>query len=106
MSILSNWLATWRQRRAARRRATKPTAFRPWPRPELLEDRLAPAVFTVSSLADSGAGTLRQAILDANAHVNSAADPSDTVVFTVSGTVNVLSALPALSDATGGTVID
>jgi hypothetical protein len=38
------------------------------PRLELLEDRLAPATFTVSTAADSGAGSLRQAILDSNSN--------------------------------------
>ncbi len=37
-----------------------------------LENRLAPAVFVVTSAADSGAGSLRQTILDAN--VNNEAD--------------------------------
>ena len=32
-----------------------------------LEDRSVPAVFTVSTTADAGAGSLRQAILDSNA---------------------------------------
>ena len=35
---------------------------------ELLESRDAPAVFTVTTTADGGAGSLRQAILDADAH--------------------------------------
>ena len=33
-----------------------------------LEDRTVPSTFTVQNLADSGTGSLRQAILDANAH--------------------------------------
>jgi hypothetical protein len=33
---------------------------------EALEDRLAPATFTVANLNDSGTGSLRQAVLDAN----------------------------------------
>ncbi len=36
------------------------------PRLEALEDRLAPAMFTVTSTADSGTGSLRAAILSAN----------------------------------------
>jgi hypothetical protein len=35
---------------------------------EYLEDRDVPSTFTVSNLNDSGAGSFRQAILDANAH--------------------------------------
>src|SRR5215218_4175078 len=34
---------------------------------EALEDRTVPSTFTVDNLADSGTGSLRQAILDANA---------------------------------------
>ena len=37
---------------------------------EPLEDRLAPAIFAVTNVADSGAGSLRQAISDANAATN------------------------------------
>ncbi|HEY2783528.1 MAG TPA: VCBS repeat-containing protein [Fimbriiglobus sp.] len=47
---------------------------------ERLEDRTAPATIPVTSLADAGAGSLRQAILDAN---NETANPGpDTIVFT------------------------
>src|SRR5262249_57454029 len=35
---------------------------------EALEDRTMPRVFTVTNLADSGPGSLRQAVLDANVH--------------------------------------
>src|SRR6516165_9980902 len=37
------------------------------PRLLILEDRTLPSTYMVSTLADSGAGSLRQAILDANA---------------------------------------
>src|SRR4051794_6918130 len=48
-------------------------------RAEQLEDRSTPATLSVSTLADAGAGSLRQAILDAN---NEAANPgSDTITF-------------------------
>jgi hypothetical protein len=50
--------------------------------------------FTVSSLADSGAGTLRQAILDANA-----AATDDTIVFSVNGSITLSSALPNIAGA-------
>ena len=51
-----------------------------------LEDRTAPAVFTVTTLADSGAGSLRQAVLDANAaggadEVQFAGDPIDRAML-------------------------
>src|SRR5260370_22893414 len=36
---------------------------------EVLEDRTLPSTFTVLNLHDSGAGSLRQAVLDANADV-------------------------------------
>lgn len=69
------------------------------PQVERLEDRTLLATLTVTSLADSGAGTLRSAIVQANA------DPSpDTIVFdpalTSAGPATV--ALSALGDATAG----
>ena len=53
-----------------------------------------PATFAVTSLADSGTGTLRQAITQANA-----APGADAIVFdpTVRGTITLLAALPDLS---------
>lgn len=59
------------------------------------------ATFTVSNLDDSGAGSLRQAIIDANALAG-----ADIIDFSVSGTIFPESQLPALSDNTGGTTID
>jgi hypothetical protein len=60
-------------------------------RAEQLEDRCTPATLSVTTLADVGAGSLRQAILDAN---NEAVNPgADTIVFSgaaVGGTVGVL----------------
>ena len=57
----------------------------------------ANAALVVTTLADSGAGSLRQAILDANA----AAGP-DTITFAagVAGTIDVLSDLPRISGGT------
>jgi PKD domain/RTX calcium-binding nonapeptide repeat (4 copies) len=74
-----------------RRRTWKPFA-RPTPtkalrRPtfEALEGRAVPAVFTVSSLLDDGsAGTLRDAVEQANA-----APGADTIDFSVTGTINL-----------------
>src|SRR5262245_31481223 len=41
-----------------------------------LEDRTVPALFSVTTTADSGAGSLRQAITDANGNFG-----SDSIVF-------------------------
>lgn len=68
-------------------------------RPERLESRLALAgnVFTVTSLADSGAGSLRQAMLDANASAG-----FDIVEFAVAGVIRVGAApLPVITDGVG-----
>lgn len=50
--------------------------------------------FTVTNTNDSGPGSLRQAILDANALAGS----PDTINFNVSGTITVLSVLPVITD--------
>jgi hypothetical protein len=65
---------------------------------ERLETRLTPSTYVVLNTADSGDGSLRQAILDANAHPG-----PDTITFAVLGdgvqTIQPLSALPAVTDA-------
>ena len=61
-----------------------------------LEDRTAPAVIAVTSLANAGGGTLRQAILDAN---NETTHPGpDTIVFsdTVAGGTVKLSTIAGI----------
>ncbi|MDB6148630.1 MAG: Na-Ca exchanger/integrin-beta4 [Chthoniobacter sp.] len=64
---------------------------------EALEARIAPATFLVTSVADAGAGTLRQAILDANALAG-----SDAIRFELAAdsptTIHLTSALPAITD--------
>lgn len=64
---------------------------------ESLEQRAMLAVFTVTNTADSGAGSLRQAILDANA-----AAGADNIDFAIPGagvhTISPLSALPNITD--------
>ncbi len=55
---------------------------------------LPAATFTVSNLNDSGAGSLRQAILDANA-----AAGADVIQMTAVGTLQLLSALPIIDEA-------
>src|SRR5262245_55896196 len=79
------------------------------PRLEVLEGRLAPAVFTVTSTDDNGgtnpnpgdnSGTLRQAIVDANAHPNSGGP--DEIHFDIPGsgvqTIALQNDLPFLDD--------
>jgi hypothetical protein len=68
---------------------------------ELLEGRDAPAVFTVTTTADSGAGSLRQAILNANASPG-----LDTIQFNVSPGPAVITPVTALPDITDAVVID
>ncbi len=69
------------------------------PRLETLETRLTPSTYTVSSLADSGVGSLRAAITSVNS------DTSDDVIdFSVAGVIQLTSgALPAV---TNGVTID
>jgi hypothetical protein len=57
---LFSWLRGGSGRKLTRRRSFVPRLL-------VLEDRSLPSTFLVSNLADSGAGSLRQAILDANA---------------------------------------
>src|SRR2546421_357829 len=63
------------------------------------EVKVEAATYTVTNLNDSGLGSLRAAITPANAHMG-----PDTIVFTVAGTINVLTQLPDLSPS--GTTID
>ncbi|HEX8280677.1 MAG TPA: hypothetical protein VF551_04830 [Chthoniobacterales bacterium] len=61
------------------------------------------ATFTVTNTADTGAGSLRQAITDANATANSPANQNDVIVFNIPGggvqTITPASSLPPISDA-------
>jgi hypothetical protein len=65
---------------------------------ENLEPRLLLSVYAVTNIIDSGAGSLRQAILDANANAG-----LDTITFNVAGggihTITPTSALPDITDA-------
>jgi hypothetical protein len=63
------------------------------PQLEWLEDRTVLDAYHVTSLLDSGPGTLRDAITQANAHPG-----KDTIVFDVNGTITITSALPNLAD--------
>ena len=52
------------------------------------------ASFTVSNLNNSGTGSLRQAVLDANASAG-----ADNITFSVSGTISITSDLPNLAES-------
>src|SRR6516164_4268535 len=96
------WFSSWlgKRQRAATSGRTH-VSPRKWPtyrpRLEALEDRWLPSQIglTVTSLADSGAGTLRAAILTADA-----GSPSDkfTIGFAVTGTIDLQSGLPSLTN--------
>jgi hypothetical protein len=59
----------------------------------------AAETFTVTNTDDSGTGSLRQAMTDAN---NTAG--ADTINFTVSGTITLVSTLPIVTDTAGLTI--
>jgi hypothetical protein len=65
---------------------------------ELLEFRIEPAAFLVTSLADAGAGSLRDAIRDADDHPG-----ADLIIFK-SGLTGIIGSVIAQNDArlTGG----
>src|SRR6516162_5444050 len=69
--IFSNWGGQWKFQKRRRRRFP---AYRP--QLERVEDRVLPSTFMVTNTNDSGEGSLRQAILDANAHPG-----LDTIAF-------------------------
>ena len=58
------------------------------------------ATFTVTSLSDSGPGSLRDAITDANGNSG-----PDTIVFDVAGNISLSPTALQLNDPTGGTII-
>jgi hypothetical protein len=72
--------------------------FRFRPRLELMEDRTLLSTFLVNTTSDSGAGSLRQAILDSNAGTGG----TNTIDFDIPGqgvqTIAPLSTLPAITN--------
>jgi hypothetical protein len=86
---------TWLRQRGRRRSH----ALNYHPRLETLEDRLLPSTYTVINTADTGQGSLRQAILDSNG----SPDPSNDIQFDIPGggvqTINLHSALPMITHA-------
>jgi predicted outer membrane repeat protein len=97
MGFLS-WLRNRTSNRALRGRTQRrPAAPRFRPQLEALEDRMVPAQIglTVNSLADSGPGTLRAAILDADTRSHS---DKVTIDFSVTGTIDLQTPLPDLNN--------
>jgi parallel beta-helix repeat protein len=97
--MLSIWLRCWSNRQSSpsrRRPARIPIQRRSRPTVEALEDRRLPSVFTVTNTANSGDGSLRQAILNANSNPG-----TDTIHFSI-GTghqrITPASVLPAITD--------
>ena len=90
----SSWLAKG-QRSTTSGRSRTPSRKRPSfrPRLEALEDRWLPSQvgLMVTSLADSGSGTLRTAILTADAGSHS---DKFTIGFAVTGTIDLQALLP------------
>jgi hypothetical protein len=92
------------------RRGTSTPRNRAMPEVEALEQRWCPAQFNVRNFNDAGAGSLRQAIIDAN----NSNDASSTISFAnIAGTVSLQSALPDLTKnititapANGGAIVD
>ena len=86
------------KRSKATKRLTRPRRLRV----EALECRTVPAVFTVTNASDSGLGSLRQAILDANA-----AAGADAIGFAVPDTgAHVISLATSLPNVTDTVTID
>jgi hypothetical protein len=82
---LSNWL---RASRAVPGCVSKKRRHRLSANVEMLEHRVVPSTFWVSNRHDSGSGSLRQAVLDANGHSG-----ADTIAFrnTAEGTITLTS---------------
>ena len=87
----------WMSKRSETVSARRATRRRCRPRCEILEDRLVLSQIglTVNSLADSGTGSLRAAILTADA---GRASDKFTIGFAVTGAINLQSPLPDLNN--------
>jgi CSLREA domain-containing protein len=82
-------------------RRLSPVRFRHRPRFDIVEDRTLLSSFVVSNTGDSGPGSLRQAILDANAAQAASTISFDPTAFATPQTITLTSGQLELSDTTG-----
>ena len=98
--LLGAWLKAMNRKAAIaagnRRRANRTPPTRFVPRIEYLEDRTVPSTFQVTNLLDHGAGSLRQAVLNANAHAG-----ADVIKFAsgLHGTITLTTGELAITDS-------
>lgn len=81
-----------------RRKKRRPEPHRRRPACEPLEDRRMLAVFTVDNTADEGAGSLRDAIAQANASAGADEIVFDTALFSTPQTILIESELPTITE--------
>jgi hypothetical protein len=95
--LLTRWLRDLRSACHNGRTGRRRPALRARPRLEPLEDRWLPSQIglTVSSLADAGTGSLRAAVLTANA---GSQKDQFTIGFAVKGTIDLQTPLPDLNN--------
>src|SRR5262249_15597868 len=95
------WFSPWRRMRTSNPAPRSRTPLRPAPFRPRLEARDVPSTLTVTTTLDSGPGSLRQAILDANAHAG--ADVIDFAIGSGVQTIQVGSTtgtpLPTITDS-------
>src|SRR6516165_5227035 len=98
LTILQRWRKSLRSFLGAVGRARMPRRPSIRPRLEALEDRQVPSVMLVTDTNNAGPGSLRQAILDANANPG-----PDTIEFDIepggAQTISLTSPLPTVADA-------
>jgi hypothetical protein len=90
-----SWLRTLFARRP---RPARKGPARCRPQVEALEGRVVPSTLTVMNTNDSGTGSLRQAILDANAASGPDVINFDPTAFSTPQTIRLLSSLPDITD--------
>jgi hypothetical protein len=93
--LFARTVPTARRTRAAR----SASSFRARLLLQALEGRVAPAVFAVSNLNDAGPGSLRQAVLDANATPGADTITFDGTLFATPRTISLTSGDLTVTDA-------